>query len=52
MGRIELVKNKTKVVIKDGKLKIKKAINWGETLEYWNQDKEAFDKRILIYNTA
>ena len=52
MGRIDLIKNKARAVFKNGKLKINKAINWGKTLEYWEQDEEAFNRKILIYNDA
>lgn len=52
MGKLELAKTKAKVSIKNGKLKISKIINWGDTLEYWKNDQEAFNNKTLIYNNA
>ena len=48
MGILEVRKYNTSISFKNGKLKTNLPINWGETLKYWNEDKEAFTNKALI----
>lgn len=50
MGRLDLSKRKTKVSIKNDKLRIKKFINWNETLKLWYSDEECKKNKTLVYS--
>lgn len=48
MGSLYLVKNTTKIYNQDGKLKNTYPIDWNTTLKLWKEDKESFNKKIII----
>lgn len=48
LGKLELIKKKTYVDFKDGKLKTNKFVNWRETLKLWEEDDEARQDKTLI----
>ena len=48
MGVIEITKFPTYVKFVNGKLKTNRAIKWTDTLKLWYEDKEAYDKKIVI----
>lgn len=48
MGKLELRKYKAGAFMLDGKLKITYPIDWKNTHLLWEQDKEAYDKKILL----
>lgn len=51
MGKIGVFKRVTTPTIVDGKLIVKKPIDWSKTIEYWFEDEDARNKRELIYST-
>lgn len=48
MGKLELRHVDTYVKFEEGKIKTNRAIDWGKTLELWNEDEEAKESKILI----
>lgn len=48
MGKLELLRSKRGVFLKDGKLKVTYPINWDKTLELWYTDEEARRNKTLI----
>lgn len=48
MGILELVKYRPKIKILNNKVKANLPIDWKRTLEYWNQDNNAFKDKKLI----
>lgn len=48
MGGLEIRKSIPHITIKDGKVVTNLPINWQKTLELWEQDEEAYNKRTLI----
>jgi hypothetical protein len=49
MGELQYLQKKTKTYIKDGKLKTTKVVDWDATLKLWYEDKEAKDRKLLLY---
>lgn len=50
MGSISIYETDVRSKIVDGKLKIRKRVNWRETLRLWHEDKEAEKNKTLIYH--
>lgn len=48
LGRLELKKRITKIVIENGKIKTNLPINWDATLKLWCEDKESLNQKKLI----
>lgn len=48
MGRLEIRKQEANIRIKDGKVKTNLPVDWDRTLKLWEEDEEAYDKRILV----
>lgn len=48
MGKLELRKRPVTLKIVDDKLVTSMPVDWGRTLKLWAEDKDAYDKRILI----
>jgi len=49
LGKLELLKVPLQVKLIDGKLKVPYAVDWGETLHLWHEDKEAEKEKRVIY---
>lgn len=48
MGRLELRKYNSKVEFHDGELKTNLPIDWNRTLELWENDKDSYDRKVLV----
>lgn len=49
MGKLELLQQKNKSYFVNGKVKTNRAIDWYATLKLWYEDKECYEKKVLVY---
>ena len=48
MGKLELIKTKSKIELTEEGIKTNIPIDWNKTVNYWSKDEEAYNKKLLL----